>query len=460
MPSRRRLLQACVTGFAATAGCVTVGNPTPTDTTPRTDTPVDDDPSETGTSSRDATPADGELNDTEDPPERVGTERIQWETDAAYTADNPPTLADGRLVAGTTRGLSALSPATGDVQWSAETDWPVQTPRLVGGTLVTVTGRYGDSSAVRGLDPATGERRWTFEPGGHRLRVLASEGDTLFVVTAPLADSGASGSDTETLYALASSDGSIRWEADVPGGQDALVVDGTVYVADTAGVVAVETGGSRVWTRDVDTYQSETLVHAGNTLAFVSEPERRQPRVHGVDAATGEEQWTVGGWRAFTTRAHDGRLFVGGERLARLDPSSGERLWTVDTPVARLLPGYDDNRWVDEWRTALGDAPVIDGTLYVGGPDAAGVAVDDGTVEWRHDSGLSLVSPVATVNGNLLLHGSVDADDRGRHLVSLDATAGEERWTFAGRFRLTEPAVDAERAYLAESRNGLFALGV
>ncbi|WP_136588783.1 outer membrane protein assembly factor BamB family protein [Salinigranum halophilum] len=340
-------------------------------------------------------------------------------------------------------------------------DRPVQAPpRVVGTTVVAVSGRFGDRYTVHGLDPATGGRRWEFEPHSHRLRVLAGDEETVFVATAPPDDVDVPESATETFYALASTDGSIRWSVDLDGGRDAVVADGTVYVAGTKRIVAIETDGTRVWSRDVDTYQSETLVRAGDTLAFVSEPERRQPRVHGVDAATGEGRWTFDGWRAFTTRTHDGRLFVGGERLARLDPSSGTSVWTVDSPVARLLPGFGDNRWVDEWRTALSDAPVVDGTLYVGGLDAAAVSVDDGTVEWRHDPGLTLVSPVAAVRDNLLLHGSVDAEDRGRHLVCLDTATGEERWTFAGRFRLTEPVADAERAYLAESRNGLLALEV
>ncbi|WP_318570310.1 PQQ-binding-like beta-propeller repeat protein [Salinigranum marinum] len=454
MPSRRRYLRVCATGLAATAGCVSVGDPTPTDTGP---TPADSDPTP---ASSDPTPADGELNDTEDPPERVGTERVRWETDVAYSATNQPTLVDGRLFAGTAKGVSTLSPTTGDVQWSTKTDWPVQAPpHLVGETLVAVIGRFGEHYAVHGYDPETGERRWTFEPRSHRLRVLASDDETVFVVTAPPNEAGVSAS--ETLFALASADGSIRWSVDVNGEHDALVANETVYVAGSEGVVAVETDGARAWTHPVDTYQLGTLGRAVDTLVFVTEPVQRQPMVHGVDMATGEQQWTFGDdWLAFTIRAQEGRLFVGGERLARLDPASGTPTWTVDSPVARLLPGYDDNRWVDAWRNALSDAPLVDGTLYVGGPDAVAVGVEAGTVEWRHDSDLALVSPVAVTRGNLLLRGSLGTDDRRRHLVCLDTATGEARWTFAGRFRLTEPVVDTERAYLAESRSGLLALEV
>ena len=81
----------------------------------------------------------------------------------AYSASNRPTLSDGKVLVGTTSGVFALSPADGGVQWTTETEWPVQTPpRVVGETVVAVSGRFGDRYTVHGVDPAAGEQRWTF----------------------------------------------------------------------------------------------------------------------------------------------------------------------------------------------------------------------------------------------------------------------------------------------------------
>jgi outer membrane protein assembly factor BamB len=355
--------------------------------------------------------------------------------------------------------VTAVSSDEGDVEWTLDAGGGRAirpTPRVVDDRVLVVSGGHREHRAVHGLDPATGEERWSFAPRERLLTVLGESEGSVFVATAaePVETTG------ETLYALVLADGTVRWTVEIGDATDGLVTDGTVYVPSRGTVEAVGVDGERKWRYEGADYQSGTLAVAGDTVAFVTAAERRAPTVRGLDTATGEERWIFDDWRAFTTRALDGRLLVGGERLVRLDPVGGGAAWTVDREVGRLVTGGGESRWIDDWRTGLATVPVDEGTLYAGGESVSAVDIADGTAAWTADLDAAFAAPAGLANGRLVVHTSASVDDRDRHVHALDADSGERRWTFAGHDRLTGPAVGSRRAYLAGARTGLLALGL
>lgn len=182
----------------------------------------------------------------------------------------------------------------------------------------------------------------------------------------------------------------------------------------------------------------------------------------------------------------DGTVYVGGDRLAALDPADGSERWTYDTgpptlsrPLIRdetafVLSGYYDGHDYDDervhavdattgeerWQIPHGSAATLVGatadSVYVAGKDdQVGVtgertyALDaaDGTARWSHETGDVLFPGRAT--GSAVYVGAP------RGLVALDAATGEERWQArkAGpRFELFDETLYAPR------RGGLSAL--
>jgi outer membrane protein assembly factor BamB len=216
-----------------------------------------------------------------------------------------------------------------------------------------------------------------------------------------------------------------------------LVTEETVYVPATTVVDAVGVDGTERWRYEGSKYQYGTLSVAGDTVVFTTGSSPEEWTIRGLDAATGEQRWTFDDWTAYTTRTDGDRLFVGGEAVARLDPASGDVLWTAAQ------------------QAALYDAPVADGRLYAAGEGAAAIDVDDGTVHWQTPLDALLVSPVGLAGGHLILHESRSRDDRDRHVSALDAESGEQAWRFAGDAALTTPTVAGDRVYVAEDSDVL-----
>jgi outer membrane protein assembly factor BamB len=430
MPSRRSYLRACaLAGLAGAAGCLSDGSDEPTATPRSTETGDGVPPSPTATPTM--------VDDTAEPPTRTGTDRVAWESSLSGVVETKPALVDGTLYLGDTNGnLTAVATEDGSRQWQYGTDRPVtETPTVADDLVLGVSGRgaLGEHHEVHAVDAATGARRWTFAPEEWWLDVLGTAGDTAYVATHDDALAGSG----QTLYAVSLSDGTPRWSVEVGDNHGGLVTGDTVYVPAPGVVDAVDTMGTPRWHREVGEYQFDTIAAVGDTVALVTGATPDDWTVRGLDAATGDERWAFDDWTAHTTRAAGDRLFVGGEKVARLDPATGEPVWTVDQ------------------RAALYDAPVVDGTLYVAGEAAAAIATDDGTVRWRTPLAAHLASPAGLTDGTLVVHRSESRDDRNRHVRGFDAASGDPLWTFAGQWALTEPVVDGGRAYVVEHRHVL-----
>lgn len=459
-PRRKFLQRVAITGLIGVSGC---------STEKEYNTPVTEEaskthgssPTETDTEpSSDKTPThetESNFQDTEMPPQRVGTERILWESNIGYSAKNPLTLTSGgSLLVGDSNGVVArLDVSDGSVEWEYNADLPIQSsPVLVDNTVIVIEGQYNEHFRVHGIDIDTGTRRWKFKPEKDRLNFIGESDGVVFVATA---DQNTQ-SRHDVLYALSSTDGKIHWSSKIGENRGGIVTDDTVYIAGRDSLTAISTNGSKQWTYLGSDDFSDSLAVAGNTIAAVVGLEDRKPSIHGLDVSTGERRWVFDDWRAFSLRTEGDLLVVGGENLARVDPATGEPQWKSDLQVARLSPRTGENDWVDSWQTALSEAVLTDDTLFVGGTTAAAIAVNDGSTKWKTDLGTIMDLPVEQANNRMIFHSSNTSDDQDRHLFALDSGTGEKQWEYAGRFRLSSPVAGKSRVFFAESRSGLVAL--
>jgi outer membrane protein assembly factor BamB len=414
MPSRRTYLCACT---AALAGCL--------------DAPREDSTS-TPSPASDSTPTDT--------PTPVPSGSTAWRRSLSGAVEHAPVLAGEHLLVGTDDGtVASVRKTDGSVAWEVAFDAPVQAVAVAGDAVLTVTGRTAlhEHHAVTALERTTGERRWRFAPEEWWLEVHGSDGTAAYIGT----NDDNVQDDGQSLYAVDLADGAERWSVEVGDQQGGLLADGTVYLPAYGVVDAVATTGERRWQYGPDEYQYATLAVAGDTVALVTGGSPETWTVRGLAADAGDERWTFDDWPAHTTRADGDRLFVGGERVARLDPATGGVAWTADQ------------------RAALYDAPVADGRLYVATDGAAAIDVADGTVRWSTPLNGYLTSPAGLATGRLVVHRSASRDDRDRHLVALEAADGTEAWRFTGDSPLTTPILDDRRAYVADGSD-LLALAV
>jgi serine/threonine-protein kinase len=314
----------------------------------------------------------------------------------------------------------AVDGASGTVRWRAGTGEPGRETlgsSVVADREVVVAGDYG----VHGFDATTGARRWRFEPrDGYGPGLYLGEADGGLVFT---------GSPAGRLYAIDTRDGSPRWAAQVVNEADTTVfqpsVSGDLVVAGYSTFGTPMTGG-----------------------------------VLTVDRLTGRERWR----REFPRdRQTDGAGFGGGPvvsgdlviaangdgRIYGLDRATGHPRW-VRPPVTRK-----DGRTPDrDWRALA----VVRSALIAGSVTGVVTMLDltDGKEKWQsnHADG-----------GSVGLR--ITADDRsvyvphlGGLLVALATRDGRERWRMGGfsdGFSWA-PAISGDRAYVAGSRAGLFAL--
>jgi outer membrane protein assembly factor BamB len=410
MPSRRAVLRAVpATVLGSLAGCVNSDGTTPTTTEPGSS------PSRVT-----STPT-------------AGPGEVRWRRSLDGIVTHRPVLVDGTLFVGTEQGtVAALSATDGGRLWEVGTETPVQgRPTVARETVLVVGGERGlnQHHTLYALAAGDGTERWRFEPNDWWLDVVGHDEKRVFVASSD----DARAADGQTLYARAVSDGTDAWSVEVGDNTGGFVTDETIYVPTRRRLYAVGTDGSVGWTYGVPEYQSKTLSVAGETVALVDSEDIRQPEVHGLDAASGDTRFAFSpDWQGYTTHAADGRLFVGGGKIARIDPATGESEWTADQEA----PLYD--------------AVVDDGTLYVAGRSAGALSVESGDSAWTTDLDAAFARPIGTAGETLLLHKSAGEDDRDRHLVALDRSSGGELWEFVGETELTRPVVGEDRVYVGE----------
>ena len=313
----------------------------------------------------------------------------------------------------------AVDAATGIVRWRVGTREPGEetlgSSILVSGSVV-VLGDY----TVFGLDAASGALRWRFEPGnGYGAGLYLGEGEDGLVFA---------GSPSGRLYAINAADGRLGWSTHPVEKTNTTVfqpiVAGDLVVAGystfgtpvTGGLLAVDraTGRER-WRREFPPFASGATGFGGGPLATgdLVVAASGDGRIHGVDRFNGFPRWV----RPPVTRA-DGRTTDADWRALSLTGSC-----LVAGSVTGIVTMIDMLSGREIWRYAH----------PAGGSVAMRITADDRSVYVPHLGGL---------------------------LVALGVRDGRERWEIGGLgdgFSWA-PALAGERAYVAASRTGLFAL--
>lgn len=314
-------------------------------------------------------------------------------------------------------------------------------PRRVGNTVFVVSGKEGlyEDHIVVALDAETGAKQWTFSPGEWWLELLGATEEMVYVGT----NTDAPSKQGRTLYALAVSDGSVQWTGDVGDQYDAVVSTGTIYVASHGRLYAydAETGTQR-WTHDVSDYHAQTMVATDGAVCYAANVDETYGTVVALDSDTGESLWSYGEGTITSTTLHDGTLYVGGSRIAALDPATGEQQWQADAS------GY------------VQDTPVLDGVLYAGGDAVRSYdsATGDHGWMWESDANVEGVALATTVSDTLYVDSWSNSDPRNRFKFALDATAGTKQWQFDAGSGLTDLSADETRAYVAAENGTVYGL--
>jgi outer membrane protein assembly factor BamB len=318
-----------------------------------------------------------------------------------------------------TSSLFAVSP-TGTLLWQFDGE-PLVEPVIGPNNLVYVRGDYMRGAGTHGLDPATGEPRWSIDTSGVEQNPPAIAADG--TVYLPFDDDGIVAVDAHGEYAGAFEDyvgdvaitsgdlliisdvtgclrgldrsGEEQWQVPIPDGiipYVLLLQDDSLAVATWAGnLFYIASTGEVIWSRMVEggcaTAPVLGLIDGSEVLIVGT----REGTVVAIDLA-GATRWSVRigdeaiaywglaagadgtcavvhGGRQFTMPAQDGsvRTLVEDGRQITLITPNGQCAWTVQEASACYAP-------------AVG----ADGTVYYG--TASGTLVArrrDGTVTWR-----------------------------------------------------------------------------
>ncbi|MGB9932527.1 PQQ-binding-like beta-propeller repeat protein [Haloarcula amylolytica] len=422
--SRRRYLR----GFALALGLASAGCLSANETTEST-------PTEAGAVTK-STTATGTQREQTEP-------FVAWKQTLESGVTAPPRSTAESLYVGTASGtVKSLATDDGSQQWSYDADDGIRSqPIAVGNSVFVVSGKEGlyEDHILLSLDAESGAKQWTFSPGEWWLEMLAATEEIVYVGT----NTDARSEQGQTLYALAVSDGSVQWSREVGDQYEGVVRNGTIYVASYGRLYAydAETGDQR-WTYDVSDYHAQTMVATDEAVCYAADVDETHGTLTAVDSDTGAPSWRYDEGTVTSTTLHDGTLYVGGSRVAALDPASGDQQWQADQS------GY------------VQQAPVLDGVLYAGGDAVRSYdsTTGDPGWTWEPDANVEGVVPAATVSDTLYADSWSNAEPRNRFKFALDTTAGTKQWRFDAESGLTDLSADETRAYVAAENGTVYGL--
>lgn len=393
----------------------------------------------------------------------LATGRREWTVRLSDQMGYHWTSPDGQLyVRSQANELQRLDPATGTPVWSRPVQgyevWPTFGAN---GDVMVVEDREDVGQRLAVLDPATGEPRWQFEGGWLQLEV------------GPQGQIGLSNYKSEQ---------GVYHVLDPASGRELCQVDTSVYrpcafVGDRLIAQAADweqgslhgldlTTGAAAWSRELPGHVGLVVGLGDSVVATSWKDQGKETQVASFDAASGAERWSVplAGPINLHTGPEGELLAVAAEetqetgttatRLTRLDPATGEVLWTAETPgggsvsIDRGKVRLDLNgARVQEFDLGSGQPagyfqtgerlavsqPAEDGTVYVAehsgrvrplteltpglGPDCDGVdSPGSGTVTYMR-SGFRLIEDQGALVADFDWNGQYEAWD---YLVRLD----------------------------------------
>ena len=299
------------------------------------------------------------------------------------------------------------------------------------------------------VDAATGTERWRFT-ATDVAAVVATTGGLVYVEYLDWDLGGSADVETNGLVALDAATGQERWHAEVPGGTGPIVDDGVLVVGTTEGFLLgldVATGDER-WRYQVSTTGGVGPVALADGIAYAGVDAEG---FFAVDVESGTLLWSgdIGGQRIGTAVVGEGVAYIGatgeggGGNLYAFDAKTGDLLWKHDQP--------------------LFSPTVLDGVGYTGAEDGTVTAFNtaDGSELWQSELGGGVVLNVAIANGVLYaLRAGTETDRVDTVVFSLDATTGEQLWSFTVDGDVNGGvAVGGGRAFVDTEFNGVYAIG-
>ena len=259
----------------------------------------------------------------------------QWATERTLGSPARPTVLGETVFTNAVNGLSGVT-ADGERRWAYDPRESELNPAPV--TVVRDRLYATRSSAVFALDARTGEERWVVAPPveTNRLTAPAVADDTVYVV-------GQHPERPQTLWALATVDGSVRWRVAL-GGESAgppVLADGRAYCVTTdGGLYAIATGEEAVaWQESLDPAVGPPAATADGVFAGT------RTGVVCYDA-DGAERWRAPDTTAFDS-PHDGPVLddatvyaagPDGASLVALATDTGEERWRASLSGAPRSP--------------------------------------------------------------------------------------------------------------------------
>lgn len=261
----------------------------------------------------------------------------------------------------------------------------------------------GYDQTLYSLNPANGNSNWTF-PGAAN-RYIGSPLNAGGLIYAPNSDN--------RLYTL-DGNGDLQWtfpSKQPLWSQPILVGDVLVLPSMDHNVYGVNAAsGEELWSLDAGGAMVSSPTRGEEGIVFVG---TLKQQVLAIDSASSRVQWTYDtpGWVWGAPTYFDGQLYVGdleGTVIA-LDADSGREIWSVDTEGA-----------------ITGGPLVLNDHIYVVNESGQVISFTlDGTIQWTKNIEAALYgSPVAA--GDLILIGVGTPDAL---VVALDEN-GDTVWTF------------------------------
>lgn len=308
-----------------------------------------------------------------------GQVTARWTFEEHLVARKPPVVADGRLYVGTfdeRASFVALDAATGSEEWRTDLGdgidvrFPESAAAIADDVVLAAFG-----SVLVGFDPTTGEIRWRRRLGDQLRAPVVADGTAYVSV-----------GETGTVVALDPSTGDPSWRRPVGGWVPATVgvAEGTCFAVanrDEAGSLVALDGdtGDRHWTHGFDRRLATPPVIADGTVFVADAAGLHALSVDGsyrfrfdFEAPSDAEvdNWPYGG---SAPAVADGTVYVGAPdaRVYAVDAKTGERAWAF---------------W--SWNAASGSPVVAGDTVYVASDDTFVYGLDavDGTRRWEFDT--------------------------------------------------------------------------
>lgn len=252
--------------------------------------------------------------------------------------------------------LVALEAQTGKVRWQKQLGINVQiAPQVVEDVLYVPTTFVGPGLAANpagrakifALSAATGQELWSFETGNYILQTPFVYGDTLYAGGSyhnPALEVDEGG--PMRLYALSTTDGSLRWVYESEDGfVKALYATGdtVAYIAYQDFAVGVNARtGAPLWRRDTGNWVP-SLAGNGDTLYFGS----ANTVVHALNMASGKTVWqyNIGGGSfnymlgAPVSLAGDLYFLTQQGDIIALEAATGRFKWQIPTGITGARDG-------------------------------------------------------------------------------------------------------------------------